>query len=91
MADAKFPELLKIEGHAQPVTAVAFNADGTQLFTGGADNAIKQWNLADGAEVRTISGHGAAIAAFYANHRLTRSEYLALRKWEESKGDFEQH
>ncbi|MDH3352459.1 MAG: hypothetical protein OEM51_13000, partial [Gammaproteobacteria bacterium] len=26
---------------------------------------------------------GAAIAAFYANRRLSRAEYLALHKWQE--------
>lgn len=27
----------------------------------------------------------AVIAAFYANHRLTRAEFLALRKWQEEQ------
>jgi phosphoenolpyruvate carboxylase len=30
---------------------------------------------------------GAAIAAYYANRRLTRAEFLALRKWQ--KGDID--
>ena len=29
----------------------------------------------------------AAIAAFYANRRLSRSEFLALRKWEQQHGN----
>ena len=28
----------------------------------------------------------AGLAAFYANRRLTRAEYLALRKWQEKRG-----
>ena len=31
-----------------------------------------------------IALFGAGIAAFYANRRLTRAEYLALRTWEEN-------
>ena len=30
---------------------------------------------------------GAAIAAFYANRRLNRAEFLALRKWEEERAE----
>jgi hypothetical protein len=33
---------------------------------------------------------GAAIAAFYANRRLTRSEYSAWRKWQERRERAEQ-
>jgi len=28
---------------------------------------------------------GAAIAAFYANRRLSRAEFLALRKWQQAQ------
>jgi len=30
---------------------------------------------------------GAAIAAFYANRRLSRAEFLALRKWEDERDE----
>jgi hypothetical protein len=30
----------------------------------------------------------AGLAAFYANRRLTRAQYLAVRTWEEKKGGF---
>lgn len=33
----------------------------------------------------------AAIAAFYANRRLSRAEYLALRKFEEQEGNGRDH
>lgn len=32
---------------------------------------------------------GAAIAAYYANRRLSRAEYLALRKWQQGQNDVE--
>ena len=41
-------ELKSLEGHAGPVTALAFTADGRHLISGGEDQAIKLWTLPDG-------------------------------------------
>jgi WD40 repeat protein len=62
LADPKFPEVLKV-AHPSAVSAVALSSDSTQLFSAAADNVIRCTNVADGAEVRTIPGHGGAIVA----------------------------
>lgn len=49
--------------HTKQVNAVAFNADGTRLASGGEDLAIKLWNSADGAILRNWTGHEGPIRA----------------------------
>ena len=44
-----------ITGHTGPVRGVVFNADGTQLFSGSEDMTVRQWNVADGAEAKSIT------------------------------------
>ncbi|MFP6691457.1 MAG: WD40 repeat domain-containing protein [Pirellulales bacterium] len=50
-----------ISGHQGAVTGVAFSADGAQLFSGGADKTVRQWNLADGKQLRTLAGPTDAV------------------------------
>jgi WD40 repeat protein/serine/threonine protein kinase len=40
---------------------LALHPDGRQLFTGGADKAIKVWDLETGKMIRSLSGHSGAI------------------------------
>ena len=50
-----------LAGHRGNVNAVAFSADGSQLFSASGENAlfgeVKQWNVSDGSLVRTFEGH----------------------------------
>ncbi len=59
LAGAK--ELIKHEGYPGPVVAVALSDDGKVAFSSGTENNIRQWNVADGAEVRLIAGHGGIV------------------------------
>ncbi len=43
-----------LEGHAGPVTAVAFSSDATKLVSGAADKKLHTWNLADGSLIAAI-------------------------------------
>jgi WD40 repeat protein len=45
------------EGHTGHVLAVAWKGDGSNLATGGADNAIKVWTFLTGEQVQTITTH----------------------------------
>lgn len=49
-----------LEGHAAAVKAVAF-IDGSHVVSGGDDNALILWNLAEGTH-ETLAGHTAKIA-----------------------------
>ncbi|KTW26015.1 hypothetical protein T552_03285 [Pneumocystis carinii B80] len=48
---------------AYAVTAVAFNEDGSQLFSGGLDNDIKVWDLRKRSIIYKIVGHADTITS----------------------------
>ena len=48
--------------HEEPVFALAFSPDGTQLVTGSDDDDAKLWDIASGAEVFSLSGHNGRVA-----------------------------
>lgn len=56
-----------LAGHRGDVSAMVFNSDGTQLFAASGRPAqfgeIRQWNVADGALIRTVQAHKDAIYA----------------------------
>jgi WD40 repeat protein len=45
-------------GHEQVVSGVAFHPEGQQVYSGGADNKIHIWNVADGKKAAEIAGAG---------------------------------
>ena len=72
------------------VTTVAVSPNGQTLATAGADNAIKLWNLADGAAGKVLAGHAAAIhsLAFSADGAklASASEDKTIRVWNLADG-----
>ena len=40
-----------LAGHSDSVLSVNFSADGTRIVSGSADNLVKIWDAASGAEV----------------------------------------
>jgi WD40 repeat protein len=51
------PELILQTGHTKSANAVAFSPDNRWLASGGKDNVIKIWDLANGNVLRTLYGH----------------------------------
>ncbi|MBM3971885.1 MAG: hypothetical protein FJ302_18795 [Planctomycetes bacterium] len=72
------------------VTALAVSPNGQTLATAGADNAIKLWNLADGAASKVLAGHAGAIhsLAFSADGAklASASEDKTVRIWNLAEG-----
>ncbi|MDX6577211.1 MAG: hypothetical protein QOE96_3164, partial [Blastocatellia bacterium] len=57
------PELVLQTGHTRSANAVAFSPDNRWLASGGKDNVIKIWDLANGNVLRTLYGHTSNVNA----------------------------
>ena len=57
------PELVLQSGHTRSTNAVAFSPDNRWLASGGKDNVIKIWDLANGNVLRTLYGHTSNVNA----------------------------
>jgi len=57
------PELVLQSGHTKSANAVAFSPDNRWLASGGKDNIIKIWDLANGNVLRTLYGHTSNVNA----------------------------
>ena len=58
------PAVATIAGHSGAVTSLAFNSNGTQLVTGGADKTVRLWNIGNVADIkqeRAFEGSAAAV------------------------------
>ncbi len=72
------------------ITSVAVSPNGQLLATAGADNAIKLWNVVDGAAGKVLAGHAAAVhsLAFSADGTklASASEDKTIRIWTVADG-----
>jgi WD40 repeat protein len=57
LSSAQKPELVVRTGHSALVWSVTFSPDGKILASGSRDNTVKLWDVATGAELRTLEGH----------------------------------
>ncbi|WP_061289621.1 hypothetical protein [Herbidospora cretacea] len=74
-----------LTGHTAEVRAVAFDATGGMLATGGGDRTVKIWDTTSGAELHRLTGHTSAVngAAFHPDGHLlaTTSDDCTTRLW----------
>jgi WD40 repeat protein/serine/threonine protein kinase len=67
------------------IPGLSFSPDGKQLAGVSSDNAVKLWDVGNGQEIRTFTGHGARIGsvAFSPNGKLlaTASTDKTVRLW----------
>jgi hypothetical protein len=59
--DALLEEPLVVQAHAGGVVALALNADGRLLLTGGDDEMLRLWEAPDLREVRSVSGDAGPV------------------------------
>jgi len=53
-----------IFGHKKEVVSVWFSADGRHIFSFALDNTVKQWDVGQGTEIKTISVGKANVTAY---------------------------
>jgi WD40 repeat protein len=72
-----------LPGDGEPVTALAFSADGHRLAGGGTGRAVTVWDTGDGALVAALSTGGATTSAlaFPASGRLRTVTDGAVMEW----------
>ena len=56
-------EARTLEGHAGPVTSVAFSPDGQHLASASDDNTVKIWDSATGKELFSLQGHAGPVTS----------------------------
>lgn len=71
--------------------ALAFSADGKQIWSGSEDGTITQWNVADGAQIRTLDGHTGTITSLVLRGGRNRtlissSRDSSVRLWDAQNG-----
>src|SRR5262245_51958854 len=52
-----------LDGHTDPVYAVAYSPDGKSLITGGFDNTVRLWDTATRKEIKKFEGHANLVLA----------------------------
>ena len=55
-----------LDGHTDPVYAVAWTPDGKTLATGGFDNTVRLWDAATRKEIKKYEGHANLVLAVAA-------------------------
>jgi WD40 repeat protein len=51
-----------LQGHTDPVNAVALTSDGRRVLSGPADHTLRVWDLEDGRELVTFTIDGNVTA-----------------------------
>jgi WD40 repeat protein len=77
-------QLLALQGHAGPVTSIAFSQDGARLVSGSVDGSLKVWDPALGQEILTLRGETARVwsVAFDGRRIISAGEDKTLRIWD---------
>ena len=79
-------EAAALEGHLDPVMAVAASADGGMAVSGDLVGAVRFWDLRQQVEAAKTSGHDATVAAAAlvpgGRHAVTASWDRTLKTWE---------
>jgi WD40 repeat protein len=86
--DGGAAELFKHEGYPGAVLGVALSDDATVAFSTGSENVIRQWTVADGAEVRSIAGHGGVVQGLIVRGAIliSASDDGMVRQWNTGNG-----
>jgi len=75
-----------LSGHTSTMRSATFSPDGTSLVSGGADKAIKLWDVQTGGVVKTFHGHTGDVVSVSISAGCTMiasgSEDKSIRLWD---------
>lgn len=54
-------ELMRLDGHKDLITSVAFSPDGTSVAAGSRDGTVRIWDVRSGQEAAQLGGFGAPV------------------------------
>ena len=81
---------LRLDGHRDAVTTLAFSPDGKLLASGSYDRSVRLWNVANGRAMGTLEGHSNWVfsVAFSADGKSLASagHDQIVRVWDVSSG-----
>jgi WD40 repeat protein len=84
-----------LEGHSGTVAALAVSPDGKIVASGGADGAVRLWEIASGKELARIEGEGGGIKALAfspdAKTLLSAASDGTLGLWDVASGKSLRH
>ena len=84
------PPVRTFQGHGSSVRSVAFSPDGRTLASGGFDNNIRLWDVADGKAIRVLRGHAdAVISVAFGRYGLTLASGCldkTIKLWDVDRG-----
>lgn len=84
------PELILQTGHSTDVQSVAFSRDGKLLASGSVEGVINLWDVASGAQLRSLEGHSSLVTsvAFSPDGRvLVSGSYdKSIKLWDVATG-----
>lgn len=79
------------QGRVAAVRSVVFNRDGKKLVSGSEDKTVKIWNLSNGQEARTLTGHSDVIYSVAISPDgetlVSGSKDNTIKFWNISKGE----
>jgi WD40 repeat protein len=82
-------QLVKLEGHKEPVSLASFSPNGKRILSAGADQTLRVWDAATGKELLVLDGHTDGCVGCFAPdgiHIVSSSHDRTLRGWDAATG-----
>ncbi|KAJ8590640.1 WD40 repeat-like protein [Rhizopogon salebrosus TDB-379] len=77
--------LIEIKGHVNSVWSLCWSKNGTYIFSGSGDMAIRKWQSIDGKELVVLRGHTSIVTSICLSpderHLVSASSDYSVRIW----------